>query len=190
MTSAERLLNHFDRLAGSEPRFVTVSDEGAHPAMYAAIYHDFPERGALTGFTVGLSHFHPPVGGHKELFICMRDSDDRWALACGYLAFQLRDHCPFVCGDTINFHAQIADSSTMSGFLMIHPRHFSSPETVVDLGTRQVELVELIPLYEEERAWLSAGGDVQLFLRDCPKSLAMDPKRKSLAPSDAGQTPP
>jgi hypothetical protein len=50
------------------------------------------------------------------------------------------------------------------------------------LGTRQVELVELVPLYEEERAWLSAGGDVPKFLSDCPKSLAMDPKRKSLAP--------
>jgi hypothetical protein len=182
MTPADKLLNHFDRLAGSEPRFVPVSDESARPAMHVAIYRDFPERGALTGFTIGLSHFHPPGGGHKELFICMRDTDDRWALACGFLAFQLRERCPFVCGDTINFRAQIAESSTMSAFLIIHPRHVSSPETVVVLGIRQVELVELVPLYEEERAWLSAGGDVKMFLSDCPKSLAMDPKRKSLAP--------
>ena len=182
MTPADILLDHFDRLAGSEPRFVPVSDEGTQPAMYAAIYRDFPERGALAGFTVGLSHFHPPGGGHKELFICMRDTDDRWALACAYLAFQLRERCPFVCGDTINFRAQIAESSTMSAFLIVHPRHLSPPDTVVDLGIRKVELAELVPLYEEERAWLSAGGDLKMFLRDCPKSLAMDPKRKSLAP--------
>jgi hypothetical protein len=182
MTAADILLNHFDRLAGTEPRFVPVSDEGARPAMYAAIYCDFPEGGALTGFTVGLSHIHPPGGGHKELFICMRDSDDRWALACAYLAYQLAERCPFVCGDTINFRAQIAESSAMSAFLIVHPRHLSSADTVVDLGIRKVELVELIPLYEDERAWLNAGGDVKMFLRDCPKSLAMDPKRKSLAP--------
>ena len=182
MTPADILLNHFDRLAGSEPRFVPVSDQGADPTIYAAIYRDFPERGALTGFTIGLSHFHTPSGGHRELLICMRDTDDRWALACAHLAFQLRERCPFACGDTINFHAQIAESSTMSAFLIIHPRHVSPPEAVVDLGIRQVELVELVPLYEEERAWLNAGGDVKMFLSDCPKSLAMDPKRKSLAP--------
>ena len=59
MTPADILLDHFDRLAGSEPRFVPVSDDGARPAMYVAIYRDFPERGALAGFTMSLSHFHP-----------------------------------------------------------------------------------------------------------------------------------
>lgn len=183
MTPADALLNHFDRLAGSEPRFVTVSDEGVKPAMHVAIYPDFPERGALAGFTFGLSHFHPPDGGHKELFICMRDDDDRWVLACGFLAYQLRERCPFACGDTINFREQIAESSSMSAFLISHPRNISPAESVIDLGIRQVELVELIPLYEEERKWLSAGGTVETFLRNCPKSLAMDPKRKPLSPS-------
>jgi hypothetical protein len=112
----------------------------------------------------------------------MRDTDDRWALACAYLAFQLRERCPFVCGDTINFRAQIAESSAMSAFLIIHPRNVAPRDTTVDLGIRQVELVELVPLYEEERAWLNADGDVKMFLSDCPKTLAMDPKRKSLAP--------
>src|SRR5262249_23719355 len=150
-----KLLDHFDRLAASEPRFIQVSDEGTRPAIYTAIYRDFPEPGAFTGFTVGLSHFHPPGGGHKELTISMRDTDDSWALACGFLAFQLRERCPFLCGETINFREQIAKSSTMSAFLVIHPRHIARPDTVVDLGVRRVELVELVPLYEEERAWLN-----------------------------------
>jgi hypothetical protein len=182
MTPADKLLDHFDRLAGSEPRFVAVSDEGARPAMHVAIYRGFPEPGARTGFTVGLSHFHPPGGAHKELFICTRDTDDRWALACGFLALKLRERCPFVCGDTINFREQIAESSTMSAFLIVHPRHLSPPDSVIDLGIRQVELVELVPLYEEERAWLSAGGDVNVFLDNCPESISLDPKRGSLVP--------
>ena len=44
------------------------------PGMHVAVYRGFPEPGALTGFTVGLSHFHPPGGAHKELTISMRDS--------------------------------------------------------------------------------------------------------------------
>jgi len=151
--------------------------------MYVAIYRDVPEHGALTGFTVGLSHFHPPGGRHKQLFLCLRDTDEKWGLACGFLAFQLRERCPFACGDTINFRAQIAESSAMSAFLIIHPRHVSPPDTVVDLGIREVELVAFVPLYKEERAWLSGGGDVTKFSSDCPNLLAMDPKRKSLAPS-------
>src|SRR5262249_34072469 len=99
------------------------------------------------------------------------------------LAFQLREQFRFVCGSTIDFHAQIAESSTMSAFLVIHPRHVSPREAVVDLGVHQVELVELVPLYEAERVWLNGGADVKMFLSDCPKSLAMDPKRDSLAPS-------
>jgi hypothetical protein len=148
--------------------------------MDVAVYSAFPQPDALTGFTLGLSHFHPPGGAHKELTISMRDTDDRWALACGFLAFQLRERCPFVCGDTINFREPIANSSRMSAFLIVHPRHILPADTVVDLGIRQVELVELVPLYEEERAWVSSGGDVKMFLNDCPSSLSMDPKRKSL----------
>lgn len=180
--AAEKLLNHFDRLAGSEPEYVKVSDEGVEPAFFSLIYRGFPTADALTGFTVGLSHFHPPGGGHKELVISMIDSDDKWALACAFTAFQLRERCPFICGETINFHEQIASSSKMSAFLVIYPRNIPPSDTVVDLGVRQVELVELIPLYEEERAWLSAGGDTRMFLKDCPSSLSMDPQRKSLAP--------
>jgi hypothetical protein len=180
MNPADTLLNHFDRIAGSEPRFVRVSDQGSSSAMYVAIYRGFPETEAVTGFTIGLSHFHPPGGAHKELTISMRDADEVWALACGFLAFQLRDRCPFVCGETINFREQIAKSSSMSAFVVINPRHVSAPDMSVDLSIRQIELMELVPLYEEERAWLNAGGDLKMFLRDCPASTAMNPQRKSV----------
>lgn len=178
--AAEKLLNHFDRIAGSKPKLVQVSDEGVQPAIFATIYRGFPTADALTGFSYGFSHFHPPGGGHKELVISMRDTDEKWALACAFMAFQLREQCPFECGDTINFREQISRASLMSAFLITHPRHITLPDTMVDLGVRQVEIVELIPIYEEERAWLRAGGNVCSFLSECTNSLALEPQRKSL----------
>jgi len=181
--AAEILLNHFDRLAGSEPRFVQISDDGVRPALHALIYRGFPTPDAITGFTGGLSHFHPPGGGHKELMISMRDTDDRWALACADVAFQHREQFPFGCGSLINFSEPITRGSKMSAFLVVHPRHISPQDSIIDLGVREVELMELIPIYEEERVWLSGGGDKKTFLENCPTSVSMDPKRKSLAPN-------
>jgi hypothetical protein len=182
MTPADKLLDHYDRVAGSEPRFVPVSDEGARPALYVAIYRGFPEPQALTGFTVGLSHFALPGGAPRELTVSMRADDDAWALACGYVAFRLRGRCPFACGDTVNFRERIAAASSMSAFVMVHPLHLSPRDAVVDLGIRRVELVQLVPLYETERAWLSAGGDLQAFLRAYPGRASLNPGRKPLAP--------
>jgi hypothetical protein len=179
LNEAEKLLNHFDRIARSEPRFVQVSDEGFLPAVHVAIYRGFPEPAAITGFTFGLSHFHPPGGGHKELTISMLDSDDRWVLACGVVAFQLRERLPFVCGDRIDFRAQIANSSSMSAFVTVHPRHIPPIDTVIDLGIRQVELVQLVPLYEKEREWLTAGGSLDTFLKAYSGTTLLNPQRPS-----------
>ena len=180
--SAEKLLDHFDRLTGMTPRFVQVSDEAVQPALYVAIYCGFPEAETITGFTIGLSHFHPPGGAHKELTISMRDTDDAWVLACGFLAFQLRERCSFACGDTINFRDRIAKSSAMSSFVAIHPRHVFGTDAAIDLGVRNVELVQLLPLYEDEREWLHAGGDLEAFLRICTGAVSMDPCRKECLP--------
>jgi hypothetical protein len=182
MTPADKLLDHYDRVAVGKPHFVCVSDEGVCPAIHVAVYRDFPEPGALTGFTVGLSLFHPPGGAHKELTISMRDSNDVWALACGYLAYRLRERCPFVCGDTINFRDQIAPTSAMSGFVVVHPLWLHRRDTSVDLGIRQVEVVQLVPLYEEERVWLAAGGKLRALLQGYPRSALMDPGRKPFVP--------
>lgn len=181
--AAERLLNHFDKLAGSEPEFVMVPEEGADPPMFLSIYRGYPTQDAITAFTVGLSHTHlPGSGGHKELVISVRDTDIAWAFACGCVALKLRDKCAFACGDAINFQAQIAESSEMSAFLVTHPRHIAPTDSAIDLGVRQVDLVELVPLYEEERAWLEAGGDVKRFLTECTNLISLDPKRKTIVP--------
>jgi hypothetical protein len=180
MTAGEQLLDHFDRIAGKQPVFRQVSDEGIVPSMHVAVYRGFPEPDSLTAFTIGLSLFHPPGGAHKELMISMRDSDDVWALACGYLAFQLREQCAFICGDTINFGDQIAPHSQMSAFVAVHPLHIAPEAAVVDTGTHRVENMQLVPLYEPERRLLAGGGDVDAFLNTLPRGAFMDPQRKPL----------
>ena len=59
-----------------------ASDEGVEPVIHMALYEDFPRPAARTGFTIGLSHSHPPEGSHRELVISMLDEDDAWAAAC------------------------------------------------------------------------------------------------------------
>src|SRR5262249_35637865 len=121
---------------------------------------------------------------HKELTISMCDSDPAWAFACGYLAFQLRERCLFVCGDTINFRERISSSSPMSASVVVHPLHIASPDCSVDLGTRQGELAQLVPLHEQERVWLGGGGDLQVFLKAFPGSSLMNPKREPFVPGN------
>jgi len=147
--------------------------------LHVAIYRGFPETEALTALTIGLSHTHPSGGAHKELVLSMRDSDEAWALACGFTAYQLRESCAFACGETINFREKIAGSSSMSAFVVLHPIYMSIQDSVVDLGFREVHIMQLVPLYESERAWLAGGGDVKALLNAYPPSAFMDPQRKS-----------
>jgi hypothetical protein len=180
LNQSEFLLAHYDRIVGSEARYVTVSDPGVRPVMNVAIYSDFPESGSLAGFTVGLSLFHPPNGDHKELFTCMHDDDDKWLLACGFIAYQLREVCPFTCGDTINFKTQISRSSEMSAFLIAHPLHIGSNDTVIETETTKIELIQLVPIYDHERVWLKTG-DPQSLLGAYTKTELLNPRRAPYA---------
>jgi hypothetical protein len=54
----------------------------------------------------------------------------------------------------------------------------------VDLGARQVEIIQLVPLYEQERAWLNGGGDLQRFLDSFPGSALLNPRRKPFVPPE------
>lgn len=180
--SGEQLLSHFDRLTRAEPKFVRVSDEGVERSFHVATYSGFPKNRSLTGFTLGLSHYHVHGGSHKELTISMNDASEVWALACGFVALQLCERCPFNCGETINFEQQIAPSSQMSAFVVVHPQSIAAADSVVELGGRRVEIMQLVPLYERERTWLLGGGEVELFLKQFSGSDIMDPARREFEP--------
>ncbi len=183
MDPAEKLLSHFERITGTEYIFAyKVSPDHTSPAIQVLLYAGFPEQGTITGFTFGLSHFHPDGGGHKELMISMRTADHAWALACGEIAYQLREECPFVCGDTINFREPISESSRMNGFFVTHPISVSSKNLVIDLGFRRIELVEVIPVYESERLWIRDGGSLDTLLESRTRREFLDPTRQPFIP--------
>jgi hypothetical protein len=70
----------------------------------------------------------------------------------------------------------------MSAFVVVHPFYIASKDSVVDIGTGPVEIVQLVPVYESERAWLMAGGPTKTFLNAYHRSEFMDPKRMSFSP--------
>jgi len=45
---------------------------------------------------------------------------------------------------------------------------------VVDIGARQVEIVQLVPIYDSERILLADGGDIAAFLSAFPRHALMD----------------
>ncbi|MEA2570007.1 MAG: hypothetical protein QOI24_2008 [Acidobacteriota bacterium] len=185
MKPAERLLAHFDAIGGSEAAFRTVSPPGAMPALHVAIYRDAPEPGAITGFSFGLSLVHPvdgPPDVHRELMVAMLDDDESWALAAGFVAYELREQCSFVCGDTINFREQISPRSAMNSFLVTHPLLLPPNAREVDIGVRRVRLVQFIPLYEEERIRLADRAAQAPFLRAFSPRELMNPFRASYRP--------
>lgn len=181
--AAEKLLNHFDRICGTEAKYLRISDEASKPAMDVVIYQGYPTPDAITGFTTGLSHFHPPGGAHKELTISMRSSDNGWAVTCGHLALELRESCTFTCGDRINLGEPIVKSSPMSSFVVVHPLHITPQDSFIDLGIRQIELIQLVPIYKEESLWLSSGGELKLLLEALSGDVSMDPQRKAFVGS-------
>jgi hypothetical protein len=180
-TAAELLEAHYVRLTGCEGESFQVSD--SPPAVFAVLHRGFPRNGASAGFTFGLSNSHSPATEghpHRELVVCMAGEDSSWVLAVAYLAVQLRGRCGFDRGDTINFRAEIASGSRMSAFLVAHPLAFNRTDAEVDIGIRHVSLRQLVPLYEEERAWLMSGGDEQLLMDRFSVDELMNPQRPPL----------
>jgi len=148
--------------------------------MDLVIYRGFPSAHAFTAFTIELSRFHLPGGSYLELTISMQDTDDIWALAMATVANRIKDQCSFHCGDTIDFGCHISSGSSMSAFVVSHPAHVSEEQRTIAIGDRSVELMELVPIYQEERAWLRGDGTLQGFLGKSPRESLMNPRRSPL----------
>lgn len=165
----ERYLAHLDRLTGdAEPAFTPFpSPDPALAGITVIIYRDLPEPGMLTALTYGLSlGTHPAWGNARpELCLTLRTEDDRWALAMGSLAAQLRGTCPFAYGDTIDFGGPVADGSAMSAFVVFAPGALAREDFLgLDLGDGDVvDLVGLHPIHASERAAIRADGLEQFW---------------------------
>ena len=179
-------------MAGGEAEHLRISpDEESHP-MFAAVYRNVPRSGALTAFTFGLSHFHPPgidAPVHRELVLSVQSRDIAWAMAAGFIAYQLREKCAFECGDTINFVEKISKKSRMSAFL-IHHAHFIAPEArLIHLGERDIEIVQITPIFDEERRWFLSGGSSADFFAHFSALDLMAPDRIPYPGLDAPAPP-
>ena len=184
-TAADRLLDHFERVAGSPGSLTRVSPPEASAQVFVSVHRGFPEPDSICGFTMGLSNVHSPTSDgppHRELFIAMTDTREDWAFAVAFLAHQLQGRCGFTTGDVINFREEIAESSRMTGFLVTPAALLGADDADVDQGFRQVAIRQLVPLYESERAWLLDGGDDSAFLGRFSPSQLMDPHRPVFQP--------
>jgi len=106
--------------------------------------------------------------------------DVSWALACGFIADQLKERAPFNCGDTIDFHEAISASSEMNAFVVSHPLFLDAKDVMVDIGVRKVEIVQMVPIFERERLWLRQDGDIQQLLSRVTETELMNPLRESI----------
>lgn len=163
-TRAERYLAHLDRLTGDAEPTITPfpSIEEGLPGVVVMTYRDLPETGLLTALTYGLSLGQHPawVDARPELCVTLRTDDDRWALAMGALAAQLRGTCPFSYGDTVDFGGPVAEGSAMSSFVVFTPAALERDDFLgLDVGDGDVvNIAGLYPLHPSERAYLREHG--------------------------------
>ncbi len=66
----------------------------------------------------------------------------------------------------------------MAAFVAVHPQWLSAEQAIINLGERQVEITQLIPIYKSEQHWLADQGDLQTLLAAYPKEELMNPRRK------------
>jgi hypothetical protein len=154
--------SHSDTPPFCQKEFATgiISEGGVSPPIFVVTYPDAPVVGRYTSFTLGLSSgtsagLHPPG---KELVISVTSMDPAWGLAVGYVADLARGRFMFAVGETIDFHARIADESAMSGFLIARLSVIDQATMPRVFAGRPITLVQLLPLYLDELQWIREVG--------------------------------
>ncbi len=168
-TRAERYLAHLDRLTGDAEPTITgfPSSDPALPGVTVMTYRDLPEPGMLTALTYGLSLGRHPDWRHRrpELCLTLRTDDDRWALAMGALAAQLRGSCPFAYGDTIDYGGPVTEGSPLSAFVVFAPAALAREDFLgLEVGEGDVvDIAGLYPVHASERAQIREHGLEQFW---------------------------
>lgn len=154
MNIAERYLEHLDRITGrSESVIRRIESSASHlPPVWVFVYQDWPQKGFISAFTLGLSSVDHADWklGKPELMISVESTDEAWCFALGYIAERLRGQCPFCYGQTINFHAEISDDSKMDAFLIFAPPFLKKSQFSLDLGEFTCNIAGMYPMYSSE----------------------------------------
>ena len=168
-------------VAGREPEYFPIGEVANNgPKINTAYWHDLPEKGLLTGFTIGLSAHarwrHRRV--RPELMISVESSDRAWIMAMGYVAMQAANTFSFDVDETIDFRAQIASDSAMSAFLITSQMMLPESYDVIPGRYVDVALRQLTPLYAEELRGIRAHGPEKLRTTvDDPSNVRRKPVR-------------
>lgn len=154
MNIAQRYLEHLDRMTGrSESVIRRIESSASHlPPVWVFVYRDWPHQGFFSAFTLGLSSVNHADWklGKPELMISVESSDEAWCFALGYMAERLRGQCPFFYGQTINFHAEISEESSMDAFLVFAPPFLKKAQSSIDLGEFTCNIAGMYPMYSSE----------------------------------------
>ena len=178
--SAEKYLEHLDKIFKVEPRYFTHSKEDEYPPFHSFTYRDIPDKGMITGFTSGVSFVeqHEESNVRPELMICVDTEDDIWVLALADIGYQHRGEYHFKPGDTINFNSKISEESEMSSFFVWHQNVINEEYEVICLPDWHIKILQLFPVHDDERLLIHEHGPDWLFeLVDDP----CDIKRESVA---------
>jgi len=161
VSNADIFLKHLDELSGGEePEFIGITEPGAARPLHVMLYREFPWPGYITAFTYGVSTVpHPDwKNGTLELMICLRSTDDVWALALGDIANRLRGKCPFSYGNTINFGTQVSPDSNMSAFFVFAPLNMDPDSIKVEMPNSPLHIAQLYPIYQGEMKMIDDIG--------------------------------
>ena len=179
----EQLLDNYDRITECDATFRGASGDDPSVKLNVATYSGFPSSGCSTSFTVGLFRLHDG-GAPKELTISMRGAEEVWELACGYAAKNFWRNCQFNHGDIIDFEDKISSQSEMSAFVVVTPINLSSDNHTLTIGSTEIRMMQVLPIYEQERVWLSSGGDVDQFLQSFEIEDLMNSSRPVFSPNE------
>ncbi len=149
------------------------------PFVYTVVFAGNENR-PLTSFSYGLSFAsHPDQHNKIELLLQMNSDDMSWAHVVGYLANQLRGDCPFHTGEIIRLGQKVSETSELNAFVVINPDSALFSDRIKD-GRKSagVQLVELLPIYEQEVLTIQKIG-LENFIERV-KPLKSNPNRKSL----------
>ncbi len=134
------------------------------PKVFVLLFHNYPNNGYLTAYSYGLS---ASIGSDKttgrELTIQVKSSNENWGHILGFLISHLREDCPFDPGQIIRFGQSISEDSTMQHFLVQDADHKIGPASYQLNKRFSVNWVQLVPIYEQELAWINRYG-FTLFL--------------------------
>lgn len=147
------------------------------PFVYTLVFHRNEDSPMIT-FSYGLSFAsHPDQHNKVELCLQMDSEDMTWAHVVGYLTNQLRGDCPFNSGEIIRLGQKVSQESDLNAFVVIPVQH-GIPQKVKDGRKSTVQLLELIPIYEQEVYNIQKLG-LDNFIKQLGK-YKTDPKRKPL----------